>query len=291
MFGTLLCDPGPGRRPHRLPADAGRQPARVERQPADRARHARPAARRSASAAASVVVVDPRRSRTAEVRRRAPLHPAGHRRALPVRARPRALRRGAGRRSARSPSTSTGSTRCERAGAPTSRPRPSPTRAASRRTTIRRIARELAAADSAAVYGRIGTCTQEFGTLASWLVDVLNVLTGNLDRPGGAMFTRRPPGTSNTRGTPRSGAGREARPLAEPRPRAAARSSASCRSPCLAEEIETPGEGQIRALITFAGNPVLSHARTRAGCAARSSRSSSWSASTSTSTRRPATPT
>src|SRR5215471_3518532 len=54
---------------------------------------------------------------------------------------------------------------------------------------IRRVARELAAAPAAAVYGRIGTCTQEFGTLTSWLVDVLNVCTGNLDRPGGAMFT------------------------------------------------------------------------------------------------------
>src|SRR6266498_3574111 len=54
---------------------------------------------------------------------------------------------------------------------------------------IRRMARELAAAPAAAVYARIGTCTQEFGTLASWLVDVLNVLTGNLDREGGAMFT------------------------------------------------------------------------------------------------------
>src|SRR3954451_3719093 len=50
---------------------------------------------------------------------------------------------------------------------------------------IRRIARELAAADARCVYGRIGTCTQEFGTLASWLVDVLNTITGNLDRPGG----------------------------------------------------------------------------------------------------------
>ena len=55
---------------------------------------------------------------------------------------------------------------------------------------IRRIARELAGAPRAAVYGCIGTCTQEFGTLASWLVDVLNFLTGNLDEPGGAMFAR-----------------------------------------------------------------------------------------------------
>src|SRR5262249_33344432 len=54
--------------------------------------------------------------------------------------------------------------------------------------TIRRLAREIAAAPSAAVYGRIGLCNQEFGTLASWLVDVVNVLTGNLDRPGGLMF-------------------------------------------------------------------------------------------------------
>jgi anaerobic selenocysteine-containing dehydrogenase len=57
-------------------------------------------------------------------------------------------------------------------------------------STTRRIAGELAAAPSAAVYGRIGTHTAEFGTLASWMVDVLNVITGNLDRPGGAMFPR-----------------------------------------------------------------------------------------------------
>jgi anaerobic selenocysteine-containing dehydrogenase len=55
---------------------------------------------------------------------------------------------------------------------------------------IRRLARDFADAEHAACYGRIGTCTQEFGTLASWLVDVVNVLTGNLDRPGGAMFPR-----------------------------------------------------------------------------------------------------
>ena len=68
---------------------------------------------------------------------------------------------------------------------------------------IRRLARDLAAADKACVYGRIGTTTAEFGTLASWLVDVLNVLTGNLDQPGGAMFTMPASGGSNTRGKPR----------------------------------------------------------------------------------------
>src|SRR5436309_995849 len=72
---------------------------------------------------------------------------------------------------------------------------------------IRRMARALAAAPSAAVYGRIGTCTQEFGTLASWLVDVLNVVTGNLDRPGGAMFPRAAAGQPNSLGEPGRGRG------------------------------------------------------------------------------------
>jgi anaerobic selenocysteine-containing dehydrogenase len=55
---------------------------------------------------------------------------------------------------------------------------------------IRRIAREFAGAESAACYGRLGTCVQEFGLLATWGVDLLNVLTGNMDRPGGVMFTK-----------------------------------------------------------------------------------------------------
>jgi anaerobic selenocysteine-containing dehydrogenase len=123
--------------------------------------------------------------------------------------------------------------------------------------TIRRLARELAAAPTAAVYGRIGTCTQEFGTLASWLVDVLNVLTGNLDRPGGAMFTRAALGSSTTRGAPRFGRptklGRRVS-----RVRSLPESFAELPVVCMAEEIDTPGEGQIRALFTVAGNPVLS---------------------------------
>lgn len=55
---------------------------------------------------------------------------------------------------------------------------------------IVRLARELAAAPSAAVYTRVGTCTTEFGTVIQWLVDAINILTGNFDRPGGVMFTR-----------------------------------------------------------------------------------------------------
>ena len=71
--------------------------------------------------------------------------------------------------------------------------------------TIRRLARELVASPTAAVYGRIGTTTAEFGTIASWLVDVLNIVSGNLDRPGGAMFATPATGGSSTRGKPRAG--------------------------------------------------------------------------------------
>ena len=158
----------------------------------------------------------------------------------------------------------------------TSRPRSWRRCAASTPTTIRRIARELAAAARAAVYGRIGTCTQEFGTLASWLVDVVNVLTGNLDRPGGAMFTQAR-GREREHRWRRRASGAECGSAAGTAACAACpRSSASCRSSCLAEEIETPGEGQIRGLITVAGNPVLSHARRRPARPRRSRRSTSW---------------
>ncbi|MGW3351093.1 molybdopterin-dependent oxidoreductase [Nonomuraea rubra] len=117
--------------------------------------------------------------------------------------------------------------------------------------TITRLARELAAAPTAAVYARIGTCTAEFGTLAQWLVDVLNVLTGNLDRPGGAMFPK--PATEF--------AGRR-RPYVvgrwKSRVRGLPEANGELPVATLADEIETPGEGQVRFLLTIAGNPVLS---------------------------------
>jgi len=123
--------------------------------------------------------------------------------------------------------------------------------------TIHRIAHELAGAPAAAVYGRIGTCTQEFGTLASWLVDVVNVCTGNLDRPGGAMFAKPATGGANIAGTP--GKGRGVR-FGRRRSRVRGLPEYYGELPvvCLAEEIETAGEGQVRALITISGNPVAS---------------------------------
>jgi anaerobic selenocysteine-containing dehydrogenase len=123
--------------------------------------------------------------------------------------------------------------------------------------TIRRIARELASAPTAAVYGRIGTTTTMFGTTASWLVDVVNVLTGNLDRPGGVMFARPVAGNATTRGQRRVGGGFG---VGRGHSRVSGHPEVMGEYPVavLAEEIVTPGPGQIKGLVTIAGNPVLS---------------------------------
>jgi anaerobic selenocysteine-containing dehydrogenase len=122
---------------------------------------------------------------------------------------------------------------------------------------IRRVARGFATAPSAVAYGRIGTTTQAFGTTASWLIDVLNVVTGNLDRPGGAMFPRPAGGLANTKGAPGRGRGAIFGRWAS-RVRGLPEVFGELPAAALAEEIDTPGDGQIRALLTIAGNPVLS---------------------------------
>jgi anaerobic selenocysteine-containing dehydrogenase len=123
--------------------------------------------------------------------------------------------------------------------------------------TIRTLARSLAAAKHAVVYGRVGTCIQEYGTLCSWLVDVLNILTGHFDEPGGAMFPKAAALQSNTMGKAGSGKGvvtgrRKSRVSGAPEVLGEFPMS------CLAEEIQTPGEGQVKALITVSSNPALS---------------------------------
>jgi anaerobic selenocysteine-containing dehydrogenase len=120
---------------------------------------------------------------------------------------------------------------------------------------IRALARAFAQAPSAVAYGRVGVSTQEMGGLCQWLLYVLNAVTGNLDRAGGAMFTRPAvdlvalgdrlgqrghfaKGHSRVRGLPEFGG--------------------EWPAAVLAEEMETPGPGQIRAFVSLAGNPVLS---------------------------------
>ncbi len=119
--------------------------------------------------------------------------------------------------------------------------------------TVRRLAREYAAAGAAAAYGRMGVSTQEFGTVCAWAVHCLNVLTGNLDRPGGVMFTHPAVDVVGRGLIGRGGHGRFTS-----RVRGLPETSSELPVSTLADEMLTPGEGQVRGLLTIAGNPVLS---------------------------------
>jgi anaerobic selenocysteine-containing dehydrogenase len=120
---------------------------------------------------------------------------------------------------------------------------------------IRTLAREFATAESAVCYGRIGVSTQEFGGVCQWLINCLNTVTGNLDSPGGAMFALPAfdPVTAPESLAPRGSFGRY-----HSRVRKLPEFAGELPVAALAEEILTEGDGQIKALVTHAGNPVLS---------------------------------
>ena len=120
---------------------------------------------------------------------------------------------------------------------------------------IVKLAREFATAESAVCYGRIGVSTQEFGGVCQWLINVLNIVTGNLDRPGGAMFTL-PAFDPVT--APESLAQRGSFARWHSRVRKLPEFTGEFPVATLAEEILTEGAGQIKAFVTIAGNPVLS---------------------------------
>jgi len=133
-----------------------------------------------------------------------------------------------------------------------------PARRVARRTgiaedTIQRIAREFAAAERAVAYGRVGLSMQSFGGLCQWLINALNAITGNLDEPGGMMWPR--PAFDllqhAERGTTYAGRWHS-------RVRALAEFDGEFPVATMADEMLTPGPGQVRALVTVAGNPVLS---------------------------------
>lgn len=116
---------------------------------------------------------------------------------------------------------------------------------------VARLARELAAAPAAAVYSRMGGSTVEFGTITQWLVDVINILTGNLDRPGGTMFAR----------TAALEVFRTGQPFEWGRWRSRVKGFpevlGELPTATLADEIETPGDGQVRALVNIGANQVV----------------------------------
>jgi anaerobic selenocysteine-containing dehydrogenase len=121
--------------------------------------------------------------------------------------------------------------------------------------TVRELARALANTERGVLYARVGACTQEFGGLATWLVLAVNALTGHLDEPGGFMFT-----TPAIDPVPLAATIGQAGSFAAYRGRVRGLPEFGGELPAvtMSEEIETPGDGQIRAMITAAGNPVLS---------------------------------
>lgn len=121
--------------------------------------------------------------------------------------------------------------------------------------SVRTLARDFARADRAVCYGRVGASTQEFGGLCGWLLNVVNVVTGNLDREGGSMFTN-PAADMVGFGTRIGMEGRFGR--YKSRVRGLPEFSGELPVAALAEDMLMPGPGQIRALVTSAGNPVLS---------------------------------
>ena len=117
---------------------------------------------------------------------------------------------------------------------------------------IRRIGHEFAESERAVCYGRMGVSTQEFGSLCHWLINSINILTGNFDRAGGAMFT------SPAFDVLAAGKGGQIFNRWQSRVRNLPEFMGELPVAALSEEIETSGEGQIRCLITSCGNPVLS---------------------------------
>ena len=119
--------------------------------------------------------------------------------------------------------------------------------------TIRQLTRDFAAADSAAAYGRMGVSTQGFGSVCQWAIQLLNLLTGNFDREGGVLV---PEPAVDVVGRHLVGPGHH--DVWRSRVRDVPEFGGELPAAVMREEIETPGEGQVRAMVTVAGNPVLS---------------------------------
>jgi anaerobic selenocysteine-containing dehydrogenase len=118
---------------------------------------------------------------------------------------------------------------------------------------IRALVKDFCSAESASCYGRIGVSTQQFGSLCQWLITVFNIVTGNLDSPGGTMFSQ-PALEVLSAGKP----GKKGFADRFSRVRKLPDFNGEFPVATLAEEMTTPGDGQVRAFVTYAGNPVLS---------------------------------
>ena len=247
--------PHPGHRPHALHAHPRGQPAGLQRQPDDARRACAHRLKAIQQRGGRVVVVDPRQDGDGPRRGRAPLHPPRHRRALPL-ALLHVLLEEAGPKLGRLAELSDGLATVRELARGFTPERAAPHTGVPAETT-RRIARELSAAEAAVCYGRVGVSTQAFGAMCQWLINVLNIVTGNLDRPGGALFTR--PAFDIVGGPKAHGhEPRQLRPLAEPGARAARVRRRAAGGRARRGDPHRRAPGSIRAMVTSAGNPVLS---------------------------------
>ena len=229
-----------------------------------------------------MVVLDPRRTETAQGRHRAPLRAAGHRR-------PRAAGDGAGAGRRGPDPAPVVRRRAGRRDRGRRRLHPRAGRGRERRARRARSAASPASSPRPTARwptGGSGSPRTRSAPVCQWAVQLLNLLTGNLDRVGGAMLTTP---AIDAVGTGLIGRGHH--DVWRSRVRGLPEFAGELPVAALREEIETPGDGQVRALLTVAGQPRPLDARRRRGWTGRSAGSTSWRRSTSTSTRPPGTPT
>ena len=120
--------------------------------------------------------------------------------------------------------------------------------------TIVRLALEFSEAKAAVAYSRVGVCVGPHATLATYATDLLNIVTGRLGREGGWMF----PTPAFELATIGRLSGLDGHGRWRSRVRGLPETAGDLPAATLADEIETPGPGQVRAMVTVAGNPVLS---------------------------------
>jgi anaerobic selenocysteine-containing dehydrogenase len=124
--------------------------------------------------------------------------------------------------------------------------------------TVRALARDLVHTPRAAIYGRLGTCVGRYGTLTTYLIDVVNLIAGNLDAPGGSVFSSMHTVGAKWQNTMMGFVMRRSRQRKRSRVSGIRSAIGSEPAALMAKEITTPGDGQIKAMFVSAGNPVLS---------------------------------
>ncbi|MGZ5379762.1 MAG: molybdopterin-dependent oxidoreductase, partial [Mycobacterium sp.] len=124
--------------------------------------------------------------------------------------------------------------------------------------SVKALARDLVRTPRAAIYGRLGTCVGRYGTLTTYLIDAVNLVAGNLDAPGGSVFSSMQTVGQRWQNTMMGAVMRRSRRRKRSRVSGIRSAIGSEPAATMAKEITTPGDRQIKAMFVSAGNPVLS---------------------------------